>query len=366
MNGWHLPKENFRSVLVFCKTGFVNFDMKTYHKIFLLLIAVVLSFKAKAQANQEAVNLVKQGVALHDEGKYAGAIEKYQTALKLDPNYPTAYHELSYTLFSSGKGKEAIPYLEKLMKLDPKSGGAYDMLGSIYDDDNQPEKAIELFQKGISIDPDYQRLHYNLSITYYRVKKYKESEDAAVDAIKLQPKHASSQRAYAMALAMQGKRGCALLAWCSFLMLEPQTKRSAGAYQSIQAILHYGIKKTGEKSINMTIDKNDLNSSNLILPIAIVNATSGKTNLSVTDSLKFQLIQAFDVSSSFYGDQKNDFYTRYMADYFKQLGLSGNMDAFAHLVTLTGNQEENAKWFKENEKQLTALDTWIANTKREF
>ncbi|MFC0517168.1 tetratricopeptide repeat protein [Mucilaginibacter angelicae] len=340
--------------------------MKTYHKILLLFMAVALSLTVKAQSNQDAVALVKEGVALHDQGKYSEAIEKYQAALKLDPNYPTAYHEMSFTLFSSGKAKEAIPYLEKLMKLDPKSGGAYDMLGSIYDDDNQPEKAIELFQKGLSVDPDYQRLHYNLSITYYRVKKYKESEDCAVDAIKLDPKHASSQRAYAMALEMQSKRGCALLAWCSFLMLEPQTKRSIGAYQNIQNILHHGIKKTGEKSVDMTINTSDLNSGNLLLPMTIVNATSGKSSLTVTDSLKLQLTKVFAISDLFYGDPKSEFYTRYMAGYFKQMAESENMEAFAHLISLAANQDENVKWFKENEKQLIALDTWVAHTKREF
>jgi tetratricopeptide (TPR) repeat protein len=341
--------------------------MKTCHKILVLFIALILSLAVKAQSNQQAVALVKEGVALHDQGKYAEAIEKYQAALKLDPNYPTAYHEMSFTLFSTGKGKEAIPYLEKLIKLDPKSGAAYDMLGSIYDDNNEPEKGIELFQKGLSIEPDYQRLHYNLSITYYRVKKYKESEDCAIDAIKLDPKHASSHRAYAMALAMQGKRGCALLGWCSFLLLEPQTKRSVAAYQNIQAILHYGIQKTGEKSINMSVNTNDLlNSGNLILPLAIVNATSGKSSLSVTDSLKFQLIGVFKIGSSLYGDQKNDFYTRSMADYFKKLGESENMEAFTRFISLAANQEENAKWFKENEKQLIALDTWVTSNKREF
>jgi Tfp pilus assembly protein PilF len=341
--------------------------MKTYHKILLLFMAVALSLTVKAQSNQEADALVKEGVALHDQGKYSEALEKYQAALKLDPNYPTAYHEMSFTLFSSGRAKEAIPYLEKLMKLDPKSGAAYDMLGSIYDDDNQPEKAIELFQKGLSVAPDYQRLHYNLSITYYRVKKYKESEDCAADAIKLDPKHASSQRAYAMALEMQSKRGCALLAWCSFLMLEPQTKRSIGAYQNIQNILHHGIKKTGEKAVNINIAEADLNSGNLVLPMAILNATSDKTGLSVTDSLKLQLTGVFKISSTFYGDKGNStFFNHYYGDYFKQIAESENMEAFAHLVSLAANQDENVKWFKENEKQLIALDTWVAHTKREF
>jgi len=36
------------------------------------------------------------------------------------------------------------------------------------------------------------------------------------------------------------------------------------------------------------------------------------------------------------------------------------------LVSLSAYKDENLQWFKDNDSKLTALDTWIASTKREF
>jgi tetratricopeptide (TPR) repeat protein len=341
--------------------------MKTYHIILLLFIAPFFVSTAFAQQKNEAKDLVDAGITLNDAGKYNEAIEKYNAAIKLDPNYANAYYEIGYTLFTSGKEKDAIPYLEKVLVLNPNAGGAYDMLGSIYDDDKQTAKALEYYRKGIKADPEYQRSHFNIAITLYREGQVAEAEGYAATAIKLEPKHASSHRIYAMILADQKKRGCALLAWCSFIMKEPQTQRSVVAYNKIQEILNYGIKKTGDKSVNINIAEADLNSGNLLIPVTIVNATADKKGLNATDSLKLQLAAVFNIGSTLYGNKGDaTFFNHFFADYFKKLGESQNMEAFTHLVALAVKHDENMKWFKDNDNKLTALDSWITNTKREF
>lgn len=340
--------------------------MKTYHKLLLLVVFIISSPVAFGQTNSAAKALVDAGVVLNDAGKYDEAIAKYNEAIKAYPDYPTAYYELGYTLFSSGKGNDAIPYLEKVLKLDPKSAGAYDMLGSIYDDNNQFDKAIDYYKKGVEAQPTYQRLYYNLSISYLRQKKYAESEANAIQAIKLDPKHASSQRAYAMATFNEGKRGVSLLAWCSFLLTEPQTKRSAEAYKYLHYIINYGIKATGEKNVNITVSSDELNGPNLLMPITVVNATSGKKDLSKTDSLTLQLKDLFSIATTFDDKKGDSFYSKFFGDYFKKLSETDNMAAFARLMSLSVNQDENLQWFKDNNAKLSALDAWVVATKREF
>ncbi|WP_184545945.1 tetratricopeptide repeat protein [Mucilaginibacter sp. FT3.2] len=340
--------------------------MKTYHNFLFLLLLIVFSPAAFGQANNAAKALVDQGVALNDSGKYDKAIAKYNEAIKTYPDYPTAYYELGYTLFSTGKEKDAIPYLEKVLKLDPKSAGAYDMLGSIYDDSKQFDKAIDYYKKGIEVNPNYQRLYYNLSISYLRQKKYAESESYAIQAIKLQPKHASSQRAYAMATFNENKRGVSLLAWCSFLLLEPQTKRSTEAYNYVHYIINYGIKSTGEKNVNITVSTNDMDSGNFMMPISVLAATTDKKGLSRTDSLSLQLKSLFEVSGGFTGKKEDAFYKNYFSEYFKKLAETDNMQAFARLISIGAYQDENLQWFKDNNAKLSALDAWVTATKREF
>jgi tetratricopeptide (TPR) repeat protein len=340
--------------------------MKTYHKTSLIILTLLLPVALLAQNNPDPKTLVNQGVSLNDAGKYKEAIAKYDEALKIDSNFELAYYEKAYTLFASGKGDDAIPILEKLIRLNPNSGGAFDMLGSIYDDKKQPDKAFAYYQQGLKADPQYQRLHFNIAIAYYNQGKYAEAERSALDAVRLDPHHASSQRIYAMACQAEGKRANAILGWCSFLLLEPQTARSANAFVNLKKVLNYGIKRSGEKKVDISISKDDLNGSNLIIPMAVLAATEGKQNLSTTDSLSLELKSVFDVLGESKKDAKSTDYAHFYADYFKKMADSPNMPAFARLISLAVYKEENIKWFKEHQKELTDLDAWVKETPRSF
>ena len=310
--------------------------------------------------------LVKQGVALNDSGKYADAISKYEEAIKADPTFENAYYEKGYTLFTSGRETEAIPVLKKLLELNPKYAGAYDMLGSIYDDQKDADKAVTYYKKGIEADSSYQRLHFNLAITLYRLGKFAEAEESAIKAIKLDPKHASSQRVYALAVGKEGKRGVALLAWCSFLMLEPQSKRTAEGYNYVHNLLNYGITQTSPKHVTLSINTKDVESPDFIMQMTVVTAVSGKKDLTGPDSLALQLKNVFEISGTFYGKKANAFYKSFFSDYFKVLANTTDMPAYARLISLTAYKDENLKWFRENESQLQNLINWTTNTRRDL
>ena len=63
-----------------------------------LIAFIIASFLFQAYSvDQESKikELIQEGVALHDEGKYEQAIEKYQEALKLNPSCVQATYEIS-------------------------------------------------------------------------------------------------------------------------------------------------------------------------------------------------------------------------------------------------------------------------------
>ena len=206
-----------------------------------LAILAAVAFSANAQETPSVSDLVKQGVQLNDQGKYAEAIAKYQEALKIEPENTKANYEMAFSLFASGKGDDGIPYVEKTLKGSDSpslTAASYDLLGSIYDQDKQSEKAIEAYQNGIKIKLDYQRLHFNLGIAYFRNKQFAEAEASAIEAIKLDPKHASSQRLYALVTFHQNKRMNALLGFCSFILLEPEYTRARRKLTRISSIFY--------------------------------------------------------------------------------------------------------------------------------
>jgi tetratricopeptide (TPR) repeat protein len=346
--------------------------MNFFHKtIFYIAVLITTSLSAIAQDQTEIPDLIKQGTQLNDQGKYAEAIDKYNQALKIDPENARANYELGFSLLASGKGNEGIPYVEKAIQGSNSislSAACYDLLGSIYDQGHQPEKAIETYKKGIEVNPKYQRLYYNLGITYSRNKQYAEAEASAIEAIKLDPKHASSQRLYALAAFHQNKRVNALLGFCSFILLEPTTQRSAEAYGNIQHILQGGVLKDdkGRNTIILSPKDNQENqASNLTISVTVVSGQNKK--LSGMDLLEYEFKSIFSIAGQV-AEKKTDqtFFDKFFAGYFYKLAQSDHMVAFTRLVSLSANKEAYAKWMSDNEKQLKDLDNWVNTTERSF
>lgn len=329
-------------------------------------LILLFSIAAAAQGQDQTPQaLVKQGTVLNDSGKYDQAIEKYKQAIKADPLFENAYYEMGYTLSAMGKGDEAIPYLEKLLAIDPKSAGGYDMLASIYDDKGQQDKAEVYYKQGIDADSTYQRLHFNLGILYFRQKKYAEAEKRAIEAIKLAPAHASSHRLFAMVAYEQGKRGASLLAWNNFLILEPQTKRSAVAVAYIKNILNHGITRKDGKNVNVATDGG--NPGTLLMQLAAINATQGVKDLAEVDSVQLQLTELFKVAHGIADDKAEPFISNYYSDFFESLAQSGNMAAFAHYILLsTAKHDEYLNWLKTHRSEVDNLDAWMKKTDRKF
>lgn len=292
---------------------------------------IAVSCKAFAQNNEEARALVKEGVKLNDEKNYTGAIEKYNQALKLDTGNLYADYQLAYSLFLWDKGKDGIPYLEKVIKSDSKlNAAAYDLLGLIY----------------------------------FKNKQYAEAEKNAIEAIKLDPKHASTQRMYALVSFHQNKRAQALLGFCSFILLEPNTARSAEAYGNIQHILQGGALKPEPGEVAPHVADANANALNQAITQAVADF-SKRRYASAGDLLTAELKAIFtNVGQMAEKQTGNDFFRKYMAAYFYQLAQSPNMPALARLVSLS--TPESAKWAKDNAQQMTDLDSWVKDTARAF
>jgi Flp pilus assembly protein TadD len=338
--------------------------MQTICKIFLVFLLMLIFRPVFAQNSDDAGPLVKEGVQLNKDGKYAEAIEKYSQALKIDPENVYANYGIAYSLFNSGKGKDAVPYLEKVTKANTSiTAWAYDLLGSIYDKDHESGKAIEAYNNGIKADPKYQRIHYNLGLVYFRDKKYADAEKCAVDAIKLDPKHANSQRMYALVTFHQNKRAAALLGFCSFILLEPNTARSAEAFGNIQHILQGGVLKIAPGEAMLMPEANTI-ALNLVITQAVAEA--GKEKYATTaDLLAAQLKNIFMAVGQLAEKQTgDDFFRKCYAAYFYQLAQSSNMPAFSRMIN--SNSPESTKWINDHPQYMNDLYTWVKTAEREF
>ncbi|MEO6633127.1 MAG: tetratricopeptide repeat protein, partial [Mucilaginibacter sp.] len=330
-----------------------------------------------SQGNKEKIKeLINQGIALNDSGKYDLAVDKYKEAIKLDPNSMRAMYELSYTLAHSGKPKEAIPYLEKTASADGYAE-AYDLLASIYDDEKNFDMAVSYYKQGITAFPKFQLLHFNLAISYLRQKKYADAEGFAINAIKLNPTHPGSLRAYALCAYYQNRGVKAILAFCSFIMREPQSKRAVEAYQYIQKIIQskVGVKtdKDGKQSVNIYVSDDkaldeDEKAMDLFLSMTAADPALEKNkDKQPVQIFTGQLESIFKIGGELLEKRKQkDFFWNFYVDYYYKLALSDNMEAFGRIVSMSAYPDENVKWINEHVDKLKALKDWMSATPREF
>jgi len=305
--------------------------MKCFKFILISVFIVAACGKLSAQSSDDARALVKEGVKLNDEKKYAQAIDKYREALKIDTGNLFADYQLAYSLFLSDRGKDGIPYLEKVVKSDGKlNSAAYDLLGLIY----------------------------------FKNKQYAEAETAATAAIKLDPKHAGTQRTYALVSFHQNKRAQALLGFCSFILLEPNTTRSAEAYGNMQHIIQGGNLKPEPGEMTSHAIKANVNVLNQAITQAVADF-SKRRYASAGDLLTAELKAIFTNIGQLAEKQTgNDFFRNYLAAYFYKLAQSPNMPAFARLIS--SSAPESVKWIKDNPQQMADLGSWEKTTDRAF
>jgi tetratricopeptide (TPR) repeat protein len=53
------------------------------------------------------LNLYRQGLALSQKGRFAGAVKLYQEAVRIDPELNGAYQALGYALYRLGRYEES-------------------------------------------------------------------------------------------------------------------------------------------------------------------------------------------------------------------------------------------------------------------
>jgi tetratricopeptide (TPR) repeat protein len=304
--------------------------MKCLRKIGLFALLAFAFSRVLAQNEDEARSLIKEGVALNDQGKFAGAVEKYNQALKADTGNLHADYQLAFSLFKLDRSKESIPYLQKVIKGNTAlNAPAYDLLG----------------------------------LCYFKTKQYNEAENSAIESLKINPKQAGTQRMYALVAFHQNKRAEALLGFCSFILLEPQTARSVEAFGNLRHILSGGALKA-EPGVTINPLSADDNALNQAITKAVADAAKEKHAMG-TDLLAAQLKNVFIALGQLAEKQTgNDFFRNYVAAYFYKLAQSPNIAAFARLISQS--TPESKQWIALHAKEMDDLDGWIKTTERGF
>ncbi|HVQ39423.1 MAG TPA: trypsin-like peptidase domain-containing protein [Pyrinomonadaceae bacterium] len=102
------------------------------------------------------------GLVYRDWGKPEDEIQAYKQAIKLKPDYVSAYERLGSRYLRSKKYPEAIETFKQLSALKPGDANVPNNMGEAYLEMNLITDAVASFKQAIQLKPDLGKAYYNL------------------------------------------------------------------------------------------------------------------------------------------------------------------------------------------------------------
>ncbi|MEP6676199.1 MAG: tetratricopeptide repeat protein [Ferruginibacter sp.] len=344
-------------------------------KIFLLVSFTFIGTLLFSQQKEEAEKMVNEGIAYHDKGDYEGAVSRYDKALSLDKNNLLALAEKAFSLLSLQKYDDAIASCQKAIETHPNENSlsqVYTTYGNALDALNKTDHAIEIYDEGIKQFPDYYQLYFNKGITLSSVKKYDEALISLQQAVTLNPKHPGSNNAIARLLDIKAKKIPSLLAYCRFLVLEPQSKRAKENLANLQTVINGNVEETGKNSITININpdvladttkdgkpkENSFSSTELMLAMDAA-LDYDKKNKKKTDVEQF--IRKFETVCASLKETKKDnygFYWSFYVPYFVEMKDKNLIETFAYIAFASSETADVSKWLKSHQDEIDNFYKW--------
>jgi tetratricopeptide (TPR) repeat protein len=123
-----------------------------------------------AATADEALAWFERGCALDTEASgWDAAIEAYEKALELEPDYADAYCNLGAVLYNKGNREAARRAFEACLALEAHHVEASFNLANVLEEEGEDEVALLHYRRALVADPLYPDLHINLALLYEKL-----------------------------------------------------------------------------------------------------------------------------------------------------------------------------------------------------
>lgn len=334
------------------------------------LIAAVLFAAAPALVAQTETDtqkiVIEQGIQLFDSGHYDEAAKNFQAVLAQNPKSVTAAHELALTYTAQSKFAQCRDLLQPLVK----NAGAneallFSPLGNCLDSLGKSAEAEKVYRRGLALRKDDPQLSFNLAVTLFKKGKLDEARELLKTDLRQRPGHVSAHYALGQIYKQQNFRIPATLELLRFLGLESGTDRSKAVAGQVLELLNAGVKRTGEKSVQLAVDphprteEGDYSALEMMWAISAGAAIAAekeqsqfqRTVTQMSGSLAM-LVEGDEAKPGFVGETEVPF--------FREIYRANQLDAFAaialHPLQLPGDQE----WSQQHAEELGKMIDWLS------
>ncbi len=151
------------------------------------------SLTAETQKNKRssAERFYSQGVAQLSRDDYARALQFFERATELDPNYPEAWYQAGFCYGVLGRHQDALKASRQAAKLRPEWAEAFVNIGASSYSLGQYKEAVDAYRLALRID-DNADTQYSLGLTLNKLNRTDEEVLAYRRAITMKPDHANA------------------------------------------------------------------------------------------------------------------------------------------------------------------------------
>ncbi|MBI5073752.1 MAG: tetratricopeptide repeat protein [Nitrospirae bacterium] len=198
--------------------------------LFFLMLTVSCATFSTDSAIQNSAARYKIGVGYYGEGKIQQAFVEFQHAYELNPRNKEAIYAIGIIyLLDFDENEMAIDFFQRAVKIDPDYSDAYNNLGFAYAKVGKFDAAIPFYKKAVSnlFYATPEKAFVNMGKAYYRLGRYDEAATAYKEAIKRSPNFDLPYLGLALCNNATGKYGDASAALSRAIVLNPQYKGNA-------------------------------------------------------------------------------------------------------------------------------------------
>ncbi|HUI05792.1 MAG TPA: tetratricopeptide repeat protein [Verrucomicrobiae bacterium] len=141
------------------------------------------------------------GLFLWRSAKVPEAIEHYEQALRIKPDYAEAHHNLGLALSAAGRLQDAVQQFEQVVRIKPDSAEAHRRLGLALRQAGKPQEATAQFALALRMKPDSAETYNNLGNTFLQAGYFKDAIAQYERSLLLEPNFVDAQNNLAWLLA---------------------------------------------------------------------------------------------------------------------------------------------------------------------
>jgi len=301
--------------------------------------------------------LIRQGVALHDKGRYKDAIACYEEALKVNPTSMSAIYEMSLSYLHLKDYDKAIRNSSKVINANfqPLLMDAYIVKGTALANQDKLAEAINTLNEALEKCGDEYLLHFNLGLSYFNGKNSREAVRHLRKAIEIDATHASAFLLYAYALSDMGRWVQSVYSFHFFLLLEPNTERSKDAFGEMFDLLN----------ANLDNEPSKLNMEEGLNRRMVYEAIKKKRTIKTDPASQYAyFVEASKQIFFLLGQMQNDtqsglMWYLFVPTYDEILG-SGHFETYCRYVSVS-YFPESLKWWDNHKTEVDNFIEWFEN-----